>query len=153
MTTDCTVGEQLRALLDVRYVPKRGTLHADVARTIDERPAEPLRAEDGDWGEHDSLENVPRDSYSVERELRASENPNKIGPVQEDPGWPVRFEQFQEFGRALAKRYPTEKLAAVNASAFDRGLVPLPTMPWWRRLRGALRWWWISARSLVRRSA
>lgn len=34
--------------------------HVDMVRVIDERPCEPLTDEDCNWGEQDSLENVPK---------------------------------------------------------------------------------------------
>jgi len=65
---------------------------------------------------------------------------------------PEAREVYEVTEGAVVKRYPTQKLAAVSAAAFSRGLVTLPALPWWRRLRGTLRWWWICARSLVRGS-
>lgn len=48
------------AVLRDLYAPQRGTRHADVVRAIDLRSCDLLRPEDADWGEGDSLDNVPR---------------------------------------------------------------------------------------------
>lgn len=50
----------MQAALADMYAPQRGTLQPDVARILDARPCDPLPTDAGDWGEQDSLENVPR---------------------------------------------------------------------------------------------
>lgn len=146
-----SIGDEINRLADERFRPQRGVLRLAVARPIDHRPCEPFRPEDCDWGEVDRIENVPVIEYEP-RHAVASEHATRIGPVQEDPGWPARYAWFRQFQQLLDKRYPTEKLADIGAKSFTAELLPMPAMPWWRRLRGMLRWWWLCIASIWRRA-
>lgn len=49
----------LAAAVGETFAPQIGHRSAEVTRAIDIRPADPLRSEDAEWGEQDSLANVP----------------------------------------------------------------------------------------------